>query len=209
MFDRVTCSSSRILLSSLALATAATVALGGAGCSKTDDGESKPAQRPPVSKLDAIPGMRYYVGGPALRADKFGRLRLRGFNGEVSAPTTRGLLLGMKVEDGKFDYRTWVNGRIVSSSVGFLDEEGLLWYTERWSYDFDGKTVSHQSLEYDDEREIQISVLELLDPETQEVVQTIEADIPYRPVEDDEEDSFWTEGDEEEGEATQSGAGAN
>jgi len=153
--------------------------------------------------VEPVPGMKYYVGGPVMKADRYGRLRLSGFNGEVSAPTTRGLLIGVKVDEAKrFDYRTWLNGRAVSQSDGFLDQEGLLWYTQRVTYDGDGRVVARQQFEYDDARLVMISELEHIDPETNEVVRRHRAELPYAPVEDDEED-------EEEDAKDDAGGGAS
>jgi hypothetical protein len=157
---------------------------------------SEPA-KPEKSELgiEPIAGMKYYVGGPVMKADRYGRLRLAGFNGEVSAPTSRGLLIGIKIDDSKhFDYRTWLNGLAVSQSTGFLDQDGLLWYTHRSTFDGNGKIVARQTFEYDDSRLVMTSLLEHLDPETAEVVRSHREELPYAPVEEEED-----EDDEETG----------
>ncbi len=158
--------------------------------------------------VEPVAGMKYYVGGPVMKADRYGRLRLSGFNGEVSAPTTRGLLIGIKVyEARRFDYRTWLNGLAVSQSDGFLDQDGLLWYTQRATYDGDGRVVARQKFEYDDARLVMISELEHIDPETGEVVRRHRAELPYAPVEDDEDDEDEENEEDDAGEGASDGAG--
>lgn len=169
------------------------------GACKSGD-EKAAAERVAPPTIEVVDGMKYYVGGPVMRQDRYGRIRLGGFRGEVSAPVSRGLLLGFKREgpDGKdFDYRTYIGGRIVSSSTGFLDEDERLWFRERLSYDSKGRVVARQTLEYDDEREIMTSRVEQIDPLDGEVVQVIDSEQPYRPLDDDEDDSFFDEPYEE------------
>lgn len=173
------------------------------GCSRDEKKEEAATTAP--AKIDPIPGMKYYVGGPVMKYDKYERMRLAGFNGEVSNPTTRGLLLGFKTnEDRTFDYRTWLNGAIISQSTGFLDDDGLLWYRERVSYDSNGAVVVRQKFTYDDERKVMHSTLDHLDPANGEVVKTVNQEMPYTPPatpEDEEEDEDEGEGEEEGGAA--------
>jgi len=162
-----------------------TLVLGSAACT-SGEVERPRTSEPVVEKVD---GMRYYVGGPIMKSDRYGRLRLGGFNGEVSSPTTRGLLIGIKVDDSEnFDYRTWLNGQAVSSSVGFLDDDGLLWYTKRFTYDSNGNVIARQELEYNDDRKVMISLLEHVDPETGETVRSHREEMPYTPLDDDDDD---------------------
>lgn len=167
------------------------------GCSSC--GEKKTA--PEARKIEPVEGMKYYVGGPIMKRDKYGRTRLAGFNGEVKNPTPRGLLIGFKENpDGTFDFRTWLNGMIVSQSDGFLDDERLLWYTKRVSYDSEGAVVVDQIFEYDDEAKTMKSTIRHLDPETGEVVQEYQQNIAYTPPPDpDDDDDDWSD-DEEDGE---------
>jgi len=163
----------------LASGLVAVVFLSG-GCSRSDKKDDDAAQAP--AKIEAIEGMKYYVGGPVMKYDKYSRMRLAGFNGEVSNPTTRGLLLGFKKsDDGTFDYRTWLNGAIISQSNGFLDADGLLWYRERLSYDANGAVVVRQQFTYDDERKVMRSTLEHLDPVDKSVVKSVSEELPYTP----------------------------
>jgi hypothetical protein len=153
----------------------------------------------PLPPIAPVQGMKYYVGGPEMKYDKYNRLRLGGFTGEVAAPTSRGLLLGYKVEpDGKhFDYRTWLNGRIVSRSKGFIDEAGMLWFSERETFDGDGKVVARQTFEYDDARKVAVSSITQIDPETGKSISTQKQEEPYTPPPEpeDEEDEEGEDGE--------------
>jgi hypothetical protein len=175
----------------------AVVVLSG-GCNRSDKKEDAAAEAP--AKLEAIEGMKYYVGGPIMKYDKYNRMRLAGFNGEVSNPTTRGLLLGFKKsDDGTFDYRTWLNGSIISQSNGFLDADGLLWYRERLSYDANGAVVVRQQFTYDDERKVMRSTLEHIDPVDKSVVKSVTEEVAYTPPPpDDSSDDEKEDEDEEE-----------
>jgi hypothetical protein len=182
------------LLCAVALTVLIGTVLSLAACNRSDK-KNDAATAAPV-KIEPIEGMKYYVGGPIMKYDKYGRMRLAGFNGEVSNPTTRGLLLGFKKnDDGSFDYRTWLNGAIISESTGFLDPDGLLWYRERVSYDATGAVVVKQKFTYDDERKVMKSTLEHLDPADGTVVKTVSDEVPFTPPppapdsEDDSEDS--------------------
>ena len=164
-----------------------------AACSSTDDAdeaESKASDRAPV--IEKIEGMKYYVGGPILKYDQYGRLRLGGFNGEVSTPSTRGLLIGFKKnDDDSFDFRSWLNGKPFARSTGQVDEAGLLWYDERLSLDGNGNATMRQKFEYDEEAKIIRMTLEQIDVEDGEVIKTTTQEMPYTPVEDE-----WTEEDD-------------
>jgi len=174
-----------------------TLLVGGAlqGCSKSE--ERAPTTGSAATTIEPVEGMKYYVGGPIMKFDQYGRMRLGGFNGEISTPTSRGLLLGFKKnDDSTFDYRTWLNGAIITQSTGFLDKEGLLWYTERVSYDANGDITVRQKFEYDDEAKIMKSVLDHIDPESGEVVKTFTRETPYVPTEEEKAKMF---GDGSEG----------
>lgn len=150
------------------------------GCTSSEESSSKA----PAASIEPIEGMKYYVGGPVMKLDKYGRMRLAGFNGEISSPTSRGLLLGYKKNpDSTFDYRTWLNGAIITISTGFVDGDGMLWYSERVNYDANGDVTVRQKFQYDDEKKIITTVLEHVDPETSEVVKTTTEQIPYQPSE--------------------------
>jgi hypothetical protein len=189
-----------LLLASLVLVTAATLP----GC-KGSEPSSKQADRelPPIEPIE---GMKYYVGGPLMKYDAYGRLRLGGFSGEVATPVSRGLMIGYKPStDGKsFEYRTWVNGRAVSKSTGFLDAKGLLWVTERESYDSNGTVVTRQHFTFDDQAMKMTGIVEELDPKTGAVIRTGKMEEAYKPGpppdepqdEEGEEDDGATGGDD-------------
>jgi len=160
--------------------------------------DAKKAERE-LPQITPIEGMKYYVGGPVMKYDSYGRLRLGGFNGEVAAPVSRGLLIGYKLEpDGRhFEYRTWVNGRPVSKSLGFLDAQGLLWFSDRETYDSKGAVLARQTFTYDDTAKKMTAKVEQIDPKTGAVVHSNTDETPYTPPPqpaDDEED-----GDDEGG----------
>lgn len=180
-------------------ALALTLALG-ACSSETEDGGAGGGQTAsePEEALTIAPedGWKYYVGGPAMKADKYGRMRVENFNGEVKNPTSRGLVIGFKsLEDKRFQFRTWLNGRLITESDGFLDEQGLHWYDERLTFNKEGKVIVRQTLKYDDEAQIMNSTIDHLDPADGEILKTVVSDLPYSPDYDDE--------DEEEDEAEQ------
>lgn len=164
------------------LVPALVLALGCAG------GEEPPAKSSETTGRDRviepIEGMKYYVGGTVMKYDSYGRLRVGGFNGEIGSPISRGLLLGVKINpDQSFDYRTWRNGHPVSTSTGFLDDEGLLWFEERVSFDGEGRPVSRQAITYDDEAKTMTSKIDRLDPESGDVIASASQEIPYAPQE--------------------------
>ena len=158
-----------------------------AGCSSDEKPAAKAKSEAP--KIEIVEGMKYYVGGPVLKYDKYGRMRLGGFNGEVSTPSTRGLLIGFKKNDDEtFDFRSWLNGKIFARSEGRVDDQGLLWYSERVSYDGNGNIVMRQTFEYDDDAEIITTKLSHIDPENGEVIKTTTQELPYTPPDDEEDD---------------------
>lgn len=179
----------------VALFAASLILAGGVlhGCTRS--GDETPTKSAAAAAIERVEGMSYYVGGPIMKYDKYGRMRLGGFNGEISSPTTRGLLVGFKKnDDATFDYRTWLNGAIITQSTGFVDTDGSLWYTERVTYDAKGVVVVRQKFVYDNEKQIMTSTLEHIDPESGDVVKTTSKDTPYAPteaekaaMEDDEE----------------------
>jgi hypothetical protein len=156
-----------------------------AGCSSSEPEDGAKAKKKVVT-IEKIEGMRYYVGGPILKYDQYGRLRLGGFNGEVSTPSTRGLLIGFKKNgDNTFDFGSWLNGEPFARSTGRVDEAGLLWYDERRSYDGNGNVTMRQTFVYDDEDQMIRTTLEQIDPEDGEVIKTTTQDMPYAPTEDE------------------------
>ena len=181
-----------------------TASLAGA-CTSKDEEQPASVAKQQEQTIEPVEGMRYYVGGPIMKPDEYGRLRLGGFNGEVGAPTTRGLLVGIKVDANKgFDYRTWLNGAPVAKSTGFLDEQGLLWFDERETYDSEGRVIARQAFEYDDEKQQMTSTVVQLDPDTGETLKTHRQEMPYTPSDDGWDDDDDEEEDEDEDESDDS-----
>lgn len=178
------------------LAGAGLVALLAPGCGGCGENASKESAPPP--KVEAVEGMKYYVGGPISAVDKYGRMRLSGFNGQVSTPTSRGLLVGVKLNpDSTFQYKTWINGVPISESLGFLDDDGLFWYRERFTFDSNGAVMARQTFEYDDEKRVMTSVLEHLDLETGEVLQSTKTELPYTPTASGDDEDILEEGEDD------------
>ncbi len=168
------------------VAVVALISIG--GCSGGEEDEAAPVK---PSKIERVEGMRYYVGGPQFMADPYGRNRLSGFSGQVTAPPSRGLVIGFKpIGENNFEYHTYLNGRIVQRSTGFTDDGGRLWFEERATYDSEGRVITRQSLKYDKEREVSISKLEYVDAESGETVKAVDAELPLRPVVDEEQEAF-------------------
>ncbi len=158
--------------------------------------EEAPAAAP--TKIEPRPGWKYYVGGPVMKPDGYGRYRMGEFQGEVSKPSARGFLVGFKAgDDKKFALATWVNGTQMIEASGFIGDNGIYYVTARTTLDAEGRTMSIQSLEYDFEAETENSKLEYFDPETGESVHTVEASRPFRPDPEEEDDAFFDDDDEE------------
>jgi hypothetical protein len=76
----------------------------------------------------------------------------------------------------------------VSKSEGFLDDAGLLWFSQRDTFDSAGVVIAKQTFEYDDAKKIMVSSVSQLDPKTGQVLNTYKQDMPYTPPEEPEED---------------------
>gem|GEM_PF-4887770 len=170
----------------LAVSLGLVVALSG-GCdqvAKVFRKEKAPAEPP---KIAAQAGWKYYVGGPVMVPDGFGRFRIGEFQGEISKPSARGFLVGVKHDPNKkFEMATWINGLKMMAATGFIGRQGIYFITHRTALDGQGRVMSKQTLEYDDEHQLEKSVLEYFDPETGELVHTAKSDRPYRPPPDEE-----------------------
>lgn len=147
-----------------------------------DDGPVEMETKPAVEKRE---GMTYYVGGPTFRSDRYGRLRIARFNGPVLEPVNRGLMVGVdRRDDDSFEYRTWIDGKMVARSSGFFDEGGFMWFTERERFSPEGIRMNKQVLTYDDELQVMHSRTDHFDEEGT-VINTLQVDIPYTPEPDD------------------------
>ncbi len=171
-----------------ALVGAIFVALLLPGCFGDDPVEME--TQPAVEKRE---GMTYYVGGPTHMLDRYGRPRIAHFNGPVLDPVNRGLMLGVeRRDDDSFEYRTWIDGKMVARSSGFFDEDGLMWFTERERFNPEGIRMNKQVLTYDDELQVMHSHADHFDEEGA-VIQTLDMDFPYTP----EPDDFYDDSSEE------------
>jgi hypothetical protein len=181
-------------------AVLALVLVGIAGCSWFGEEEQAQEAASPAASvvIEPIDGMKYYVGGPRMAEDKYGRMRISGLSGEVKKPTSRGLVIGFKDhEDDRFEFRTWLNGAPVTKQFGFKDEAGLLWWDERSTLNSDGVVVVRQVITYDEDKELIFSTVDYYDPADGEIVKTYNTEHPYNPDDtgdgEEEEDSDWGE----------------
>lgn len=162
-----------------------------------------------VAKIPILPGYKYYVGGPVVREDKYGRIRIAGFNGEVPQPPSRGMVFGAKQEGDRMEYRVWANGIILAMHRGVM-RDGLYWseYEELYRV---GKLVGRQTAANDDATERTTLTTEDMDPETGEVIRTRESSVSYiqpRIIDDEEEDLDEEAGEDEEEDTTEDAAPA-
>ena len=162
--------------------------VGSAACSPSEE-ETPRASLPEISIIE---GMKYYVGGPIVREDEYGRQLFAGFNGEVIAPPSRGLVLGYRAgEDGTYEFRSWANGSPMVRTLGVVTNDGLLLPTRSEGFRR-GVKLTAATYTYDDATRMRTIVVSDLDPETGEVVRTREKTMPYvdaaeEEAEDDDE----------------------
>ncbi len=182
-----------VLLRGLAVTTCVALLMLSA-CSWTG---SEEAEKPRPLKIPIIEGMTYYVGGPVVANDSFGRTRFRSFAGEVEIPPSRGMVIGHKDLGNKaYEYRVWINGDPLSLQRGTVDDEGFLLndYQEGFAK---GKLVGRLYFTYDDEKEKLSTKVEHVDPETGELIKTEYKERDYVIGGDDWEED---EDDEDDGE---------
>lgn len=142
--------------------------------------------------IPILPGYRYYVGGPVMSKDPYGRFRLERFEGEVQQPPSRGMIFGAKREGDKLEYRVWGNGRLLGLHRGTM-RDGVFWqeYVEGYRQ---GVVTVREHLVHDDVAKRSKVTTEDIDPETGEVIRTKEASLSYLPpvfpdeVDDEEDD---------------------
>lgn len=148
-----------------------------------------------VLKIPILPGYKYYVGGPVLSPDPYGRYRISSFNGEVQQPPSRGMIFGVKRDGDQIEYRVWGNGTPLGFHKGVM-RDGLYWedYSEGFRM---GKLVARERQTHDDAAKRSKVVTEDLDPETGELIRTKEGYLSYAPP---VLDSGTEDEDEEEGE---------
>ncbi len=160
--------------------------------------------RPKNPKIEIEQGMRYFVGGPFLVEDAYGRSRVKNYEGEVLTPPSRGVVIGLKeAGDGSFESKTWVMGRLAALSRGVFDKDGLQRSTYKELYT-GGKVSRRHWTSYDDVAGEMTTKSEVLDTDSGAIIQTKTIKVPYKRakrVADDDSDSFFDsddEGEEEE-----------
>lgn len=184
----------------------AALALGGCSGDESATSESKTMNVNPekgeLAKIPILPGYKYYVGGPIMKKDAYGRYRLHKFEGEVEQPPSRGMIFGAKFDGDKLEYKVWGNGRLLGYHRGVM-RDGVFWqeYAEAYRKEV---LVAREVLVHDDEAMRSKVTSEDIDPETGEVIRKREGLLSYRPMKDpdDPEDEWFNddEEDEEEGE---------
>ena len=157
--------------------------------------------------IPILPGYKYYVGGPVLSRDVYGRYRISSFNGEVQQPPSRGMIFGVKRDGDQIEYRVWGNGTPLGFHKGVM-KDGVYWedYSEGYRM---GKLVAREKTTHDDAARQSKIVTEDLDPQTGEVIRTKEGVLSYAPPKmDDDEDDEEQEGAAPSGIVAPAGAGA-
>jgi len=145
------------------------------------------------AKVPILEGYKYYVGGPLLKKDAYGRERIAKFLGEVEQPPARGMVIGSKVDGDHLEYRVWVNGRAVGVYRGVV-KDGTFWREFAETYRGE-KPVARETTVNDDAAEVMHIKTEDVDPVTGETIRVTETTKPYKAPElpplpdDDEEDS--------------------
>lgn len=172
--------------------------LGAAACSneeqarteKADTGAAKPAASAPAAegslpKIPILPGYKYYVGGPVMKQDQYGKYRLHRFDGEVAQPPSRGMVFAAKQDGDKFEYKVWGNGILLGLHRGVM-RDGVFWeeYAEGYRQ---GKLIARETRVNDDADRHSKVTLEDIDPETGEVIRTRERSESYLPAKTDPE----------------------
>ncbi|MBI5505511.1 MAG: hypothetical protein HY899_11970 [Deltaproteobacteria bacterium] len=195
-------------LGALALA----VAIFAAACSSEPSKENKETQTgaaskaPPAAgdarpaKIPILEGYTYYVGGPLLKKDAYGRERIAKFLGEVAQPPGRGMVIGVKREGDRLEYRVWVNGGSVGLYRG-VTRDGLFWreYIETFRGE---KTIVREFTVNDDAAQLMRIKTEQVDPETGETIRVSETTKKYQapalpdlPEDSEDDDSGAEKGD--------------
>jgi hypothetical protein len=164
------------------------------GCSKQETASTTSggvtATAATVPKIPILPGYKYYIGGPSLKRDPYGRYRVHDFNTPVEQPPSRGMIFGVKIDADKLEYRVWGNGKLLAVHRGIM-RDGLYWPEYAESYR-DEKLVARENTVNDDSIKRSKQTTEDVDPETGEVIRTKEASISYYPpakLPDDDDDS--------------------
>jgi hypothetical protein len=168
-----------------ALGCALTFAL--SACSGGDD---KPKQEEELPAIASIEGMKYYVGGPVMRYDKYNRLRLGGFSGEVAAPTSRGLLSRLQGGPRRKAFRLShvLNGRPSPSRRDSWTIPGCSGFPSATTFDSAGCRNRPADLRVRRRQKNDGVECLALDPKTGQVLNTYKQEMPYTPPEEPEDE---------------------
>lgn len=181
----------------------AALALGGCSGDESATPESNTMNVNPekgeLAKIPILPGYKYYVGGPVMKKDAYGRYRLHKFEGEVEQPPSRGMIFGAKFDGDKLEYKVWGNGRLLGYHRGVMRDE-VFWqeYAEAYRKEV---LVAREVLVHDDEAMRSKVTSEDIDPETGEVIRKREGLLSYKPIKDpdDPEDGWFEDEEDDEG----------
>lgn len=155
-----------------------------------------------VAKIPILPGYKYYVGGPVMKRDQYGRYRIMKFNDEVQQPPSRGMIFGTRSDGDQLEYRVWGNGTLLAFHKGVM-RDGLFWQQYAESYRSNKLTARERSEFIDAEKRSKVTI-EDIDPEDGEVIRTRQYYASYIPPPKPDPDEEDEEG--EEMERTNSGA---
>ena len=171
--------------------------LGLAACSNEESGKPNapaagtavaPAAKGQLAKIPILPGYKYYVGGPVMKKDAYGRFRLSGFNGEVQQPPSRGMIFGARNDGDQLEYQVWGNGVLLGLHRGKM-RDGVFWqeYAEGFRQ---GVVIARETTVNDDATRKSKVTTQDIDPDNGEVIRTRETLSSYMPpaVKDDEDD---------------------
>lgn len=153
-------------------ATAPTAVAPAPGAAGADE-EARPV------KVPILEGYKYYVGGPVMGKDAYGRYRISDFQGEVQQPPSRGMVFGVRRDADRMEYRVWGNGKLLAVHKGVL-RNGIFWqdYVEGYR---DEMLVAREHHTHNDAEALTTVKTEDLDPKTGESIRVREYSVSYKP----------------------------
>jgi len=156
-----------------------------------------PAAERQLAKIPILPGYKYYVGGPVMKEDEYGRYRLTSFNGEVAQPPSRGMIFGAKFEGDQLEYKVWGNGILLGFHRGTM-RNGVFWKTYGEAFR-QGILVAKETIVNDDAIRRSKITTQDIDPESGEVIRTKEISLSYLPMKMEDEDEEEEDDADDEG----------
>ncbi len=148
---------------------------GTVGAQTAAGGDARPA------KVPILAGYVYYIGGPLLKKDAYGRDRIAKFMGEVAQPPARGMVIGAKRDGDRLEYRVWANGTPLGMYRGVM-KDGLFWreYAETFRGD---KTIAREFSVNDEAAQLMRVKVEDVDPATGETIRVTESTKKFKAPE--------------------------